>query len=59
MTKLPCDHYYMGRKFKKGTLLSDCPSAVQKAVIALNQKTKDVEEVKAPKRPKSEKKGSK
>ncbi len=38
MTKLPCDHYYKGQKYKKGTALKDCPLAVQKAVVDLNSK---------------------
>ena len=52
MTKLPCDHYYKGRKYKKGTALTDCPLAVQKAVIDLNEKE-------APKKASPKKKGSK
>ena len=52
MTKLPCDHYYKGQKYKKGTALKDCLLAVQKAVIDLNKEE-------APKKSSAKKKGSK
>ena len=57
MTKLPCDHYYKGQKYTKGTVLKDCPLAVQKAVIDLNEKEEEVPKKASPKKKESKNNG--